>query len=62
MLKGIHPLLPPDLLHVLSAMGHGDERVERFVFYMRARQAFAVVATSEARPYGCVVFTKGVVS
>jgi L-fucose mutarotase len=25
MLKGIHPLLTPDLLHVLAAMGHGDE-------------------------------------
>ena len=25
MLKGIHPLLAPDLLHALVAMGHGDE-------------------------------------
>jgi len=25
MLKGIHPMLPPDLLHALAAMGHGDE-------------------------------------
>ncbi|WP_022705566.1 RbsD/FucU family protein [Pseudorhodobacter ferrugineus] len=25
MLIGIHPLLSPDLLHVLAAMGHGDE-------------------------------------
>ena len=25
MLKGIDPLLGPDLLHVLAAMGHGDE-------------------------------------
>jgi len=25
MLKGIHPLLTADLLHVLAAMGHGDE-------------------------------------
>lgn len=24
MLKGIHPLLTPDLLHALAAMGHGD--------------------------------------
>ena len=24
MLKGIHPLLSPDLLHALAAMGHGD--------------------------------------
>jgi L-fucose mutarotase len=27
MLKGIDPLLTPELLHVLSAMGHGDEIV-----------------------------------
>src|SRR4051794_37523938 len=25
MLKGINPLLSPALLHVLAAMGHGDE-------------------------------------
>ena len=24
MLKGIHPLLTPDLLHTLQSMGHGD--------------------------------------
>ena len=29
-------------------------------FYARAKEAFAVVATSEARPYGCLLFTKGV--
>ena len=27
MLKGIDPLLTPDLLHVLAQMGHGDEIV-----------------------------------
>ena len=27
MLKGIHPLLTPDLLHALASMGHGDEIV-----------------------------------
>ena len=27
MLKGIDPLLGPDLLRVLAAMGHGDEIV-----------------------------------
>jgi len=27
MLKGINPLLGPDLLHCLAAMGHGDELV-----------------------------------
>ena len=27
MLKGLHPLLGPELLHALAAMGHGDEIV-----------------------------------
>lgn len=27
MLKGIHPLLGPDLLHALKTMGHGDDIV-----------------------------------
>lgn len=141
MLKGIDPLLSPELLHALAAMGHGDEialvdchfpavsiarrlvrldgvplpdaaravlsvlpidtfidepvagmqmvdtpdvipdvqkevfaavrevegrevgvgRVERFAFYERAREAFAVVVTGERRPYGCVILTKGLV-
>ena len=25
MLKGLHPLLGPELLHALASMGHGDE-------------------------------------
>lgn len=35
--------------------------LDRFAFYERARTAFAVVATSEARPYGCFVLVKGVI-
>jgi L-fucose mutarotase len=141
MLKGIDPLLNADLLHVLAAMGHGDEvalvdrnfpaasharrlvrldgvdtaaagrailsvfpldtfvdqplvRMEvvgapddvtpvqsdflrlaetvegrdlsmgalpRHEFYERARSAFAIVATSEERPYGCFLLVKGVI-
>ncbi len=30
-------------------------------FYPRARRAFAVVQTGEARPYGCFILRKGVV-
>lgn len=140
MLKGIHPLITPDLLAVLARMGHGDvlaivdrnypaygtgrdviavpgvtttqmadaicelmpvdtfverplavmtvvgdeeafpevqrefvstvervegrsigiERLERFAFYRRAAEAFAVVATGEERPYGCFLVTKGI--
>ncbi len=36
-------------------------KIERFAFYERARQAFAVVATGETRLYGCVLLKMGVV-
>nr|WP_227466959.1 RbsD/FucU domain-containing protein [Nocardioides lijunqiniae] len=35
--------------------------VERFEFYRRAAEAYVVVATTEERPYGCFLITKGVV-
>lgn len=40
-------------------MGH----IERFAFYERAKDAFAVVtAVDERRPYGCFIITKGVIA
>jgi len=140
MLKGISPLLSPELLSVLCRMGHGDEivladahfpgetmgkrvvradglkipdlldailplfeldgyvsapalmmaavkgdkldptveaayrkaidrhapktppieRVERFAFYERAKEAFAVVMTGETAKYGNIILIKGV--
>lgn len=35
--------------------------VERFAFYDRAKQAYAVIATGERRFYGCFILTKGVI-
>lgn len=144
MLKGINPLLNADVLHVLRAMGHGDDLIiadtnfpsdsvarqtvygrllridapaadvvqavlsvmpidtfvndaaarmevvdepetilpvmeevqsqvsamggpnpmlpiERFSFYHRAKQAYAVIQTGERRFYGCFAFRKGVI-
>jgi L-fucose mutarotase len=141
MLKGIDPLLNAELLHILRAMGHGDDlalvdrnfpaasvarrlvtldgvdipragrailsvfpldsfvdkpalrmqvvgkpddvpevqqqmqaeidkaegkswpmgSLERFAFYERAKEAFAVVATGESRGYGCFLLKKGVI-
>ena len=144
MLKGINPLLNADVLHVLRAMGHGDDLIiadtnfpsdsvarqtvygrllridapaadvvqavlsvmpidtfvndaaarmevvdepetilpvmeevqsqvsamggpnpmlpiERFSFYERAKQAYAVIQTGERRFYGCFAFRKGVI-
>lgn len=140
MLFGIDPILSPELLHTLRAMGHGDDicicdanfpsasnakrliradaadavrvadailslmpldtfvknaafvmevvgkpkenppifgifqatidarqkgfklaRIERFKFYERARDCFAIVVTGERRFYGNLILTKGVV-
>ena len=138
MLKNLDPLLTPDLLYALRAMGHGDiltlvdsnfpadsvststvhgevirldgvgipevaqdsyvetpirhmqvvgepeatleihhelyqiavnnsgrewkmGSIERHEFYEQAGKTYAVVATSERRPYGCFLITKGVV-
>lgn len=35
--------------------------VERFCFYDKAKQAYAVIATGERRFYGCFILTKGVI-
>lgn len=40
----------------------GVEALERFEFYAAARNAFAVVRTSDPGPYGCFLLRKGVVS
>ena len=36
--------------------------VERFEFYERAKQAYAVIACGERRFYGCIIFKKGVIA
>ena len=35
--------------------------IERFEFYDRAKQAYAVIQTGERRFYGCFIFRKGVI-
>jgi L-fucose mutarotase len=35
--------------------------IERQEFYKRASQAFAIVATSENRPFGCFILRKGAI-
>ncbi len=52
-------------VHEVCNAAHGDnvqmESIERHEFYQRAKQSFAVVQTSESRPYGCFILKKGVV-
>ena len=35
--------------------------IERYAFYERAKQAYAVVVTGERRFYGCFILKKGVI-
>ena len=35
--------------------------IERFAFYERAKQAYAIVATTEKKLYGCMIIKKGVI-
>jgi L-fucose mutarotase len=37
------------------------EALERFAFYAAAKQAFAIIRTSDSGPYGCFILKKGVV-
>ena len=62
---------PNDLPAVQSAVqveiDHAEGRprpmigIERFDFYDRARNAYAVIQTGERRFYGCFIFRKGVI-
>lgn len=40
----------------------GMGSIERHAFYDAARRAYAVVQTSESRPYGCFIVTKGIIA
>jgi L-fucose mutarotase len=35
--------------------------IDRFKFYERAKNAYAIVATTERKLYGCVILTKGII-
>jgi L-fucose mutarotase len=112
MLKGIDPLLSPELLKLLAELGHDDavvladanftamslgagkpvlrlpgvdmvrtlravtsvlplaraglqdsqtEAVERYAFYDRVKNAYAIVVTGERQPWANVILRKGVI-
>lgn len=46
---------------VTGAGGPTMMSIERFAFYDRAKQAYAVIQTSERRFYGCFAVRKGVI-
>ncbi len=49
------------LLHHESVSGDSIEYMERFAFYERARNAYAIVATGERAQYANLILKKGVV-
>ena len=59
--------IPPVQKEVQKAIDRAEGRkrtmvsVERFDFYDRARQAYAVIQTGERRFYGCFLLRKGVI-
>ena len=50
-----------DHLAPLLLPGQSVEGVERYAFYERARQAFAIVVTGEGQPFGNFILRKGVI-
>ena len=53
-----------DLINVVKEVSGPSWKIgsiERQKFYEETRKAYAVVSTSENRPFGCFIFTKGVV-
>jgi L-fucose mutarotase len=56
------PPIVQDFRQTLAEGGYAGpiEAMERFAFYERAREAFAIVATGELRLYGNLILKKGV--
>jgi L-fucose mutarotase len=59
--------LPPVQHEVQAEIDSAEGRprpmigIERFAFYDKAKQAYAVIQTGERRFYGCFIFRKGVI-
>lgn len=64
--EGYVSALQRSLIARFSALGSAEERqceaVERFAFYERVKQAYAIVQTGEMQPYANFIFKKGVIS
>ncbi|MEQ8855777.1 MULTISPECIES: RbsD/FucU domain-containing protein [Gimesia] len=50
-----------ELIHQYDDRAPELEKIERFEFYERARQAYAIIATSETALYANLILKKGVV-
>jgi L-fucose mutarotase len=50
-----------EIIHNAMPPGATTGSLERQDFYRRANAAFAVIHTSDMRPFGCFILTKGVI-
>ena len=57
----ILPVMEEVQAEVSAVEGPTMMSIERFAFYDRAKQAYAVIQTGERRFYGCFAFRKGVI-
>lgn len=59
------PVIQDDIKRIVKKWDERGENavgyMERFAFYERARTAYAIVATSERKLYGCLILKKGVI-
>ena len=51
-----------DTVHKVSGPNWKIGSIERQQFYLEAKETFAVITTSVTRPYGCFIFSKGVLN
>lgn len=58
--KAIPPVIA-EAAPILAAEGFASKSVERFVFYEEAKKSYAVLMTTEGRPYGNFILRKGVI-
>ncbi len=58
--------LQQSVVSLLAEIGSADparcEAIERFAFYERVKQAYAIVQTGEMQPYANFIFKKGVIA
>lgn len=59
--SNILPVMQEVQAQVTAAGGPEMMGIERFAFYDRAKQAYAVIQTGERRFYGCFALRKGVI-
>ncbi|WP_299654768.1 RbsD/FucU family protein [uncultured Tateyamaria sp.] len=57
----ILPVMEEVQAEITAASGPTMMSIERYAFYDRAKQAYAVIQTGERRFYGCFALRKGVV-